>query len=148
MGQGQKAGKVHGFISSVGAFVITVGALAFGAWMMIGHPSPDEIVAAFDPPERTAQPRQYEPVEEFVPTDAEIGHAQREALQDFAGDEWTCSYDPTMDENWHNDILCGNGVTYHRPFLTEDDSFVTEDEARAAAATYEDYLNDGGTVLR
>lgn len=54
---------------------------------------------------------------------------------------WSCWYDPTMDYDWHNDVLCSDGVITERPYLLEDDSYVTEAEIRDAAASYEDVLN-------
>lgn len=54
---------------------------------------------------------------------------------------WTCSYDPTMNYDWHDDVLCNDGVDSHRPYLLEWDSFVTEDELMAAALEYENELN-------
>jgi len=54
---------------------------------------------------------------------------------------WVCSYDPTMNYDWHDDVLCTDGVTRDRPYLLPDDSFVTDDELMREAARYEDYLN-------
>lgn len=53
---------------------------------------------------------------------------------------WSCSYEPTMNENWHDDVICRNGQESHRPSLLEG-QFVTEDDMRSAAADYEAYLN-------
>jgi|GEM_PF-2568813 len=54
---------------------------------------------------------------------------------------WRCFWDPTMNEDWHDDVLCSNGVAHERPYLLADWSFVTEDDMLAAAADYESYLN-------
>lgn len=54
---------------------------------------------------------------------------------------WTCSYAPTMDYDWHDDVVCSNGSEWHRPYLREWDSFVTEDEIMASALEYEAELN-------
>lgn len=54
---------------------------------------------------------------------------------------WRCHYSPTMDYDWHNDVLCDNGVEAHRPYLLEWDDFVTEDELMEAAFQYEAALN-------
>ncbi|WP_157581910.1 hypothetical protein [Phycicoccus sp. Soil803] len=54
---------------------------------------------------------------------------------------WVCSYDPTMNNDWHDDVLCTDGVSRDRPYLLPDDSFVTDDELMREAARYEDYLN-------
>lgn len=57
---------------------------------------------------------------------------------------WECAYSPTYDEDWHNDILCSDGMTEDRPYLLPSDSYITETEIRDAAAEYEDQLNFGG----
>jgi hypothetical protein len=54
---------------------------------------------------------------------------------------WTCSYLPTMDQDWHNDVLCTNGVAEERPYLRQWDSFVTEAEIMQSARKYERQLN-------
>jgi len=54
---------------------------------------------------------------------------------------WVCSYDPTMNDDWHDDVLCTDGVSRDRPYLLPDDSFVTEDEIMREAARYENALN-------
>ena len=54
---------------------------------------------------------------------------------------WSCFYSPSYDNDWHNDIVCSNGVEEHRPYLRGWDSFVTEDEIMASAAEYENELN-------
>lgn len=54
---------------------------------------------------------------------------------------WTCNYSPTMDNNWHNDVLCTNGSEQDRPYLREGDSFITETEIMDSAREYEDQLN-------
>ena len=56
---------------------------------------------------------------------------------------WTCSYDPTYDEDWHNDVVCTNGIDVDRPYLREWDDFVTEDEIMESAREYENALNAG-----
>ena len=54
---------------------------------------------------------------------------------------WVCSYAPTYDDDWHNDVLCSNGVDEDRPYLREWDTFITEDEIMESAQEYEDGLN-------
>lgn len=54
---------------------------------------------------------------------------------------WTCSYVPTMNDDWHDDILCSDGISADRPYLLPDDSYVTESEIMDAAAAHEAYLN-------
>jgi hypothetical protein len=54
---------------------------------------------------------------------------------------WSCVYDPTYDEDWHNDVVCNNGVSSERPYLLPDDDFITEDEIMVAAVQHEAELN-------
>lgn len=56
-------------------------------------------------------------------------------------DRWSCVYSPTYDNDWHNDVVCSNGVESHRPYLRGWDSFITEDEIMSSAAEYENELN-------
>ncbi|GAA1914806.1 hypothetical protein GCM10009775_04200 [Microbacterium aoyamense] len=57
---------------------------------------------------------------------------------------WVCSFSPTYNDDWHDDVLCSNGSDSQRPYLLEGDSFVTEGEIMAAAAEFEAQLNGGG----
>ena len=54
---------------------------------------------------------------------------------------WVCTYSPTYDEDWHNDVLCSNGVGSERPYLREWDTYITETEIMESAQEYEDGLN-------
>ena len=54
---------------------------------------------------------------------------------------WVCSYDPTYDDDWHNDVLCTNGAEFDRPYLRDWDTFITEDEMNESAREYEQQLN-------
>lgn len=54
---------------------------------------------------------------------------------------WSCSYSPTVDRDWHNDVICSNGVESRRPYLRGADSYVTESEIMASAREYESELN-------
>lgn len=56
---------------------------------------------------------------------------------------WVCSYLPTYDSDWHNDVLCTDGATSHRPYLRQWDPFVTQSEIMDSAADYERQLNGG-----
>ena len=56
---------------------------------------------------------------------------------------WRCRYDPTYNDDWHDDILCTRGEERHRPYLREWDSFITYDEIIYEARLYEEYLNSG-----
>lgn len=54
---------------------------------------------------------------------------------------WSCYYDETWNDDWHDDVLCVRGTERHRPYLLEYDDFIEYDEIMAAAAEYETYLN-------
>lgn len=54
---------------------------------------------------------------------------------------WSCSFSPSYDNDWHNDVLCSNGHKARRPYLREWDSFVTEAEMMKSAHKYERQLN-------
>lgn len=56
---------------------------------------------------------------------------------------WRCSYLPTLNEDWHDDVVCSNGAEEHRPYLREWDSFITQDEIMESAREYERHLNGG-----
>lgn len=49
---------------------------------------------------------------------------------------WTCWWAPTMDDNWHNDALCSNGVRTVRPYLRPTDSHITKDELMRSARAW------------
>lgn len=57
---------------------------------------------------------------------------------------WTCVYDPTMNRNWHDDVLCSKGKDSVRPNLRPNDRFVTKAEIMRAARAYERKLNARG----
>ena len=54
---------------------------------------------------------------------------------------WDCYWDPTMNDDWHDDYMCTNGSAYDRPYLIPDDSFVEQWEIDEAASAYEAGLN-------
>jgi len=54
---------------------------------------------------------------------------------------WTCSWDPTINDDWHDDYLCSDGVTVDRPYLLPDDPYVEKWELDAAAADHAAALN-------
>jgi hypothetical protein len=58
-----------------------------------------------------------------------------------AESHWVCSWDPTMNHDWHDDYLCTDGASEDRPYLLPDDSFVERSEIDQAAAAYESQLN-------
>lgn len=54
---------------------------------------------------------------------------------------WECFYDPTYNYDWHDDVLCTNGMEYDRPILIPWDDYVEYDEIMEAAMEYEAELN-------
>ena len=83
------------------------------------------------------------PYEDSVPSGNEFAEAELQGLEGATGQEWSCWYDATMNEDWHDDVLCTNGPTNHRPTLLSG-QFVSEADMTAAADEYEAYLNSGG----
>ena len=59
-------------------------------------------------------------------------------------DLWSCDYIPTINNNWHDDVLCSRGPERLRPILLPNQRFVTEAELRAAGEVYESKLNTNG----
>jgi hypothetical protein len=53
-------------------------------------------------------------------------------------------YDPTLNRNWHDDVLCSKGNHSVRPNLLPKERFVTEAEIMRAARAYEKKLNARG----
>ena len=80
-----------------------------------------------------------EPVENYSPSADEIAQAQSQAASEALG--WVCTFDPTMNNDWHDDVLCQNGAALDRPYLREWDDFVTEEEIMESAREYEAALN-------
>lgn len=54
---------------------------------------------------------------------------------------WSCSYEPTLNGDWHDDVLCTDGTALDRPYLRAEDPFVTKYEIMESAAEYERELN-------
>lgn len=54
---------------------------------------------------------------------------------------WRCSYSETWNDNWHDDMLCTNGLRSERPYLLPNDTYITPDEIMNEGLRYEDYLN-------
>jgi hypothetical protein len=73
---------------------------------------------------------------------AQLREQQQQQFQEMQ-QSWTCFYSVTYDYDWHNDVLCSNGVESQRPYLRGGDSFVTQDELMQSAHEYEDTLNGG-----
>ena len=82
----------------------------------------------------------YEQSEEYLQSEADH-FAEEQRADDFAASGWRCYWDPTMNDDWHDDYQCSDGMNYDRPYLLPDDSFVERWEIDAAAADYEASLN-------
>jgi hypothetical protein len=54
---------------------------------------------------------------------------------------WSCFWDPTINDDWHDDVLCTRGPESIRPTLLPGQDFVTEEEMVAAGAEYAEALN-------
>jgi len=72
--------------------------------------------------------------------EAEEARHREELFAEF-NTRWTCAYNPTMNENWYDDVLCVRGTERHRPILREWDPFVEEWEMVEGAKAYEAHLN-------
>jgi hypothetical protein len=75
------------------------------------------------------------PAEDYEPTEDEINQMM----------PWDCYYDATMNENWHDDVICRRGTDSFRPSLLEG-QFVTENDMIAAGEAYEAELNGSSTT--
>ena len=67
----------------------------------------------------------------------------RPAAAPSAAGAWTCWWAPTMDDNWHNDALCSNGVRTVRPYRRPADSYITRDELMSSARAWARARNSG-----
>ncbi|MGI9822849.1 hypothetical protein [Agromyces sp. Marseille-Q5079] len=92
------------------------------------------------------EPPTVEPVEQ-EPSDEEIEAATQAVAEPEPEPEpepaWTCFSDVTLNDDWHDDVLCSRGAEAIRPYLREWDDFVTESEIMESAAEYEAELNAG-----
>ena len=70
-----------------------------------------------------------------------VGCSSDEATDSHASSRWVCSWDPTINDDWHDDYSCTNGTSFDRPQLIPGDSFVSQEEIDQAAAAYEVQLN-------
>lgn len=94
-------------------------------------------------PVQASRPPVQHYAEGYVPTDQEIEEADQESREKVFGKRWSCFYDPTMNNNWHDDVRCTDGPNSYRPILLADRGFVTEEDMRAAGQDYENHLNSG-----
>lgn len=82
---------------------------------------------------------EIEPVEVIPDPPAEYVDPPAEYVDPVEG--WECYWDPTMNDDWHDDYMCTNGSSYDRPYLIPEDSFVEQWEIDEAANAYEAALN-------
>lgn len=79
----------------------------------------------------------YEPTEEQLQAEGDAASEQYLAESSW----WDCFYDPTFNDDWHDDVVCLNGADSLRPILLPELGFVTEEEMIAAGEAYEAGLN-------
>lgn len=139
-----RSGASADFGYSILAWIIGAVVLGGGAWLHFGQP--DLIgMSNGDRQSHASQPPLQYVDEDYEPTDQEIEEAQQKWWEKVFGQVWSCSYDPTMNDDWHDDVRCTDGANSHRPILIADWGFVTEEDMRTAGHDYESYLNSGGT---
>ncbi|MFF2244276.1 hypothetical protein ACFVTM_08875 [Arthrobacter sp. NPDC058130] len=139
------------------AWCVGIVVLGMGAWLIFGQhglsgaskvdrptSASRPSVQASRPPVQASRPPVKHYADGYVPTDQEIEEADEESREKIFGKRWSCFYDPTMNENWHDDVRCTNGPKSYRPILLADQGFVTEEDMRAAGQDHENYLNSGG----
>ncbi|MFC4137910.1 MULTISPECIES: hypothetical protein [unclassified Microbacterium] len=54
---------------------------------------------------------------------------------------WKCGWDPTYNDDWHDDVLCTKGMESDRPALLPEQEFITKADMMVAAREYEKKLN-------
>jgi hypothetical protein len=95
------------------AFILASGTILGALWVGAGQPTIEQLIG-------------------FSPTGASVVSAPT----------WQCFWEPTMNQDWHDDVLCVRGLESHRPILLADRAYVTENDMMTAAAEYEATLND------
>ncbi|WP_193597250.1 hypothetical protein [Microbacterium sp. YJN-G] len=111
--------------------LLVVGAVTFGVWTYNGQP---DLIAMFAS-HITSPAKALTKQTPSVSTSAPPTDASR---------TWTCVWDPTVNDNWHDDVECFDGSIRFRPELLTEIERVSETQIRTAAQEYEDYLNAGG----
>lgn len=136
------------FGAGVAAWALGIAFLGGGIWLMLGGPDLSKLFDGGNDSTTSGLSQTLDPQsvnEDYEPSDQEIQQAEQESWEKITGEKWSCSYDPSMNDNWHDDVLCTTGPNSHRPILLPDQGFVTEAEMQAAGQEYEDYLNAGGS---
>lgn len=84
----------------------------------------------------------YEPNDYYEPVEPDYDdYAIPPPVPESTG--WECYYSETYNYDWHDDVVCRNGLESHRPYLLEWMDYVTYDDIMRAAAEYEAALNAG-----
>ncbi|MBH0098898.1 hypothetical protein I6E68_07075 [Salinibacterium sp. NSLL150] len=123
--------KVFNFFGRVFGFVMIIGFLVGMLWMfswltpfgLSGILNSDEIQDLERPEKEAIEPESEAPSDDSVAT------------------PWRCSWSPTMNDDWHDDVVCQRGAETARPRLLTDWSYVTQDDMMLAAREYEAVLN-------
>lgn len=132
----ENAGWGSLFAGLVGGAILVV-AVAALAWFYFIWPMKDALPSLGDPPASLGPGYYHGP--DVTP---DLSDEYRNSDDDYdMPATWVCSYDITFNDNYHDDVLCTDGVSTDRPYLLPDDSFITPDEIMREAARYEDYLN-------
>jgi len=71
-----------------------------------------------------------------------IEEPTEERIRESMDSSWDCYYDPSMNNNWHDDVICRNGFDAFRPTLMAQFDFVTENDMIAAGEAFEVDLNE------
>lgn len=117
-------------------FVIFAFAAAiFGplAWFLSGGPDLVNAIRMANDPPPPAPRETVEAIPDEFPQPSEFAQ--------LGTGMWICEWDPTVNNNWHDDVLCTDGVDDERPYLLPEDNFVDKGEIMRAAAEHEDQLN-------
>lgn len=112
--------------------------LTFDECRDLGFPEPWAVDGGVSGTEPSQSPSGF--LEKWGQT-ADSAPPQPETSMGSGSGGWECSYSPTYDYDWHNDIYCTDGVDSDRPYLLAGDNYITESEIRVAAREHEDMLN-------
>ena len=155
---------LHG--AGVGIVTLILGTpLALATWFVMLEPVVDEVRSSLDAPHRKGRSPDEPPrnarqkAQQKTQQGTHLGswlsrqNAQRKPPSKASPPTamvppaplptWTCGPSVTLNYDWHDDVLCTDGVNSRRPYLLPDDSFVSYDELRRAAGEYAAELNRG-----
>jgi hypothetical protein len=128
---------------SLAILALTATALLAGCSGSSGHPLLGGGEEALQPGYDEYIEQQHVEPDPEPPSEAEIRQMTEDTLDDLGIDGWSCYLDPTMNDDWHDDVACQKGSAFQRPYLREWDNFIEEWEILESAQEYEDYLNSG-----